>query len=266
MQLTIGSYYPANSKIHSLDPRTKILLTFGFLVFVFISKSLYGNLISAIFLGITLFLSKVPFRLILKSLKVIIVLLLFTILLNLFLTREGKILFEFSFIRVTTTGVSYAFKTAFRFIILMIASSILTFTTKPIDLADGIEFLLSPLKKVKFPSHEIAMMITIALRFIPTIIEELDKISKAQMSRGVCLDTGNLISRIKGYIPILIPLFVSSFKRADDLALAMECRCYRGDINRTKLKQLRYAKNDYIAFALLFLYLCIIVCLRIFIY
>ncbi|WP_250278140.1 energy-coupling factor transporter transmembrane component T family protein [[Clostridium] colinum] len=262
MNNSLGQFYPTGSVIHNLDARVKIILTFSFLMFIFISKSFIGNFVSLIFLLLVIYLSKIPMKVILKSFKGIMFLLLFTLVTNIFFNQTGEVLFKLGFIKITTGGLLYSGRMIFRLSILIVASSMLTFTTNTLDFADGLESLLKPLKKIKFPSHEISMIITIALRFIPTILEELEKIKKAQMSRGVDFETGGIIKKVKNFVPILIPLFISSFKRADDLAMAMECRCYRGDINRTRLKVLKTSKNDYIAIGCLAFYLLIIVLIR----
>ena len=236
MNSSLGQFYPTGSVIHKLDARVKIILTLCFLTFIFISKTFIGNVVSLIFLLTVIYLSKIPLKVIFRSFRGIIFLLLFTLITNIFFNQTGRVLVEISFIKITTGGLLYSARMIFRLGILIVASFMLTFTTSTLDFADGLEYLLRPLKKIKFPSHEIAMIITIALRFIPTILEEMEKIKKAQMSRGVDFESGNIIKRVKNFIPILIPLFISSFKRADDLAMAMEARCYRGDINRTKLK------------------------------
>ncbi len=262
MNSSLGQFYPIDSVIHNLDARVKIVITFLFLMFIFISKTFIGNFVSLIFLCIVIYLSKIPLKVILRSFRGVMVLLLFTLITNIFFNRTGDVLFEKSFIKITTGGIFYSFQMVFRLCILIVASFMLTFTTKILDFADGLESLLAPLKKIKFPAHEITMIITIALRFVPIILEELDKIKKAQMSRGVDFETGSILKKLKNFIPILIPLFISAFKRADDLAMAMEARCYRGDINRTRLKVLKTSKNDYIAIGFLLVYLGIIVLLR----
>ncbi len=262
MNISLGQYYPTGSVIHKLDARVKIILTLCFLTFIFISKTFIGNFVSLIFLLIIIYLSKIPLKVILKSFKGVMFLLIFTLITNIFFNQTGEVLFQFSFIKITTGGILYSGRMIFRLGILIVASFMLTFTTNTLDFADGLEVLLRPLKKIKFPAHEISMIITIALRFIPTILEELEKIKKAQMSRGVDFETGNLIKKVKNFIPILIPLFIASFKRADELAMAMEARCYRGDINRTRLKVLKMSKNDYVAIGFMILYLIIIVLIR----
>lgn len=246
--ITLGQFIPGNSLIHKLDPRTKILLVFLYIVLLFIINSIPLILLAAVFTIFLIKLSSIPFKFILKSLKPIYIFIIFTALLNLFMT-DGTYIVNFGFLRITYEGLSITIIMSIRLILLVAGTSLLTYTTSPIVLTDGIESLLSPLSKMHFPSHELAMMMTIALRFIPTIIEETDKIIKAQTARGADFDTGGLIKKAKALIPILIPLFVNSFKRADDLALAMECRGYHGGEGRTKLKQLVFAKEDALAFA-----------------
>lgn len=262
MNSSLGQFYPTGSVIHNLDARVKIILTLCFLMFVFISKTFIGNFVSLFFLLIVIYLSKIPLRVILRSFKGIMFLLIFTFIANMFFNQTGDVIFNISFIKITTGGILYSAQMIFRLAILIVASFMLTFTTNTLDFADGLEVLLRPFKKIKFPAHEVSMIVTIALRFIPTILEELEKIKKAQMSRGADFETGSVIKRIKNYIPILIPLFISSLKRADELAIAMEARCYRGDINRTRLKVLKTNKNDYIAIVFLILYLIIILLVR----
>lgn len=263
MNISVGQYYPTGSLIHKLDARTKIIITMLFLTFIFISKTFIGNFISSIFLLLVIIISKIPFKIILGSIKGVLFLICFTTITNLFFNQQGKILLEFYFLKITTGGLIYSARMIFRLLILIIGSCMLTFTTSTLDFADGVESLLNPLKKIGFPSHEISMMITIALRFIPTIIEELDKIKKSQMCRGIDFETGNILKKIRNFIPILIPIFVSSFKRADELAMAMEARCYRGDINRTKMKVLSIYKNDYIAIGICIFYIFTIFLVRI---
>lgn len=262
MNVTFGQYYPTNSIIHKLDARVKIIILFLFLIFIFISKTFIGNLFSLAFLLSIIIISKIPFKIVLKSLKPLLFIILFTFFINMLFMPSGNEIFKFGFIKITNGGIIYSLKITLRLLILIVASSMLTFTTEILEFADGIEYLLIPLKKIKFPSHEISMMITIALRFIPTIIEELEKIKKAQMSRGIDFENGNIIKRAKSFIPILIPLFVSAFKRADELAVAMESRCYRGDINRTKMKILKLNNIDYIAILIASIYFITLIILR----
>lgn len=245
--ITIGQFFPGNSVVHRLDSRVKIIITIAFIVMLFLPNSFYGLGIGMVFVLGAFLLSRIPFKMMLKSLKPLIPILLFTGILNLFFISTGDVLFEWKFIKITTGGATTAAFMIIRIIGLIIGSSLLTYTTSPIALTDAIERLLSPLKKIKLPVHELAMMMTIALRFIPTLIEETDKIMSAQKARGADLETGSLIQRAKALVPILIPLFVSSFRRAEDLALAMECRCYHGGEGRTRLKQLKTAPRDYVA-------------------
>ncbi len=260
--ITIGQYYPADSILHKLDPRTKIIVTFMYISSLFISKQFIGYGITLIFLMSIIKISKVPLKFILKGLKAIVVIILLTISVNIFLTPGETKLFEFGVIKITLEGLQLAAFMAARLILLIVGSSLLTLTTSPISLTDGIEALLKPLEKIKVPAHEIAMMMTIALRFIPILLEETDKIMKAQMARGAEFEKGNLIKRAKSLIPLLVPLFISSFRRADDLALAMEARCYRGGEGRTRMHQLKYFNVDYRAFGVGILYLTVLVLLR----
>lgn len=253
--ITIGQYYPSNSLLHKLDPRVKLISTLLFLVSLFLFQNLLGYGVATLFLFFVIRLSKVPFFYIVKGLKPIVMLLFLTLLFNLFLNREGQVLFQAGIFRITEVGVSTAFYMAIRLIYLIIGSSIMTFVTTPNELTDGMERLLSPLNRFKVPVHEIAMMMSIALRFIPILLEETDKIMKAQMARGADLEGGNFIQKAKNMIPILVPLFVSAFRRANDLAMAMEARCYRGGEGRTKMKPLVYGKRDILAYFIVLLYL-----------
>lgn len=257
--ITIGQYYPTDSILHRLDPRVKLAGTFIFIISLFLVKDLIGYGLGTLFLFAVIRLSKVPLRYILKGLKAIFIILLFTVALNIFLTPGNQIIFQMGIIKITKEGLWLAFYMAIRLIFLIIGSSLLTLTTSPIQLTDAIEHALHPLKKIKVPAHEIAMMMTIALRFIPILLEETDKIMKAQMARGADFESGGLIKKAKSLIPLLVPLFVSAFRRADDLAMAMEARCYRGGEGRTKLKQLKYEGTDYLAYGMLFTYFIIIV-------
>lgn len=252
--ISIGQYYPVNSKIHKLDPRVKILATMFYLILLFNVDNFLSYGVVILFTLLVVKLSRVPLLKILKGLKSIFFILIFTSILNIFFTQGQIVLLEFGKITITLEGVILAIQTALRLTLLISFSSILTLTTSPIELTNGLEYLLAPLKKIKIPAHEIAMMMTIALRFIPTLMEELDRIMKAQKARGSEFDTGNLKQKAQSLVPILVPLFVSSFRRADELAMAMEARCYRGDINRTKMKKLKYSTNDtytVLAFAVL---------------
>lgn len=262
--ITIGQYYPAASPIHKLDPRVKLAGTLIFLISLFLTESVVGYVLATIFLAGVIKLSKVPLKFILRGLKAIFVILAFSVAFNLFLT-SGEVLVQFWIFKITKEGVRTALMMAIRLVYLIIGSSIMTLTTTPNDLTDGLEKALSPLKKIKVPVHEIAMMMSIALRFIPILMEETDKIMKAQMARGADFESGNIIKRAKSLVPILVPLFISAFRRADDLAMAMEARCYHGGDGRTKMKPLKYKKHDLAAYIVLFAYLAAIICIRIFI-
>ena len=257
--ITIGQYYPANSKLHRLDPRVKIVCTLLFLISLFCFQNIGGYVIATIFLASIIRISKVPFKFIVKGLRPVIMLLMITVLFNLFLTKTGIVIFEAWIFKITDEGLRTAGFMTVRLIYLILGSSLMTFTTTPNALTDGIEKLLWPLRKIKFPVHEIAMMMSIALRFIPILLEETDKIMKAQIARGADLESGNIIQKAKAMIPILVPLFVSAFRRATDLAMAMEARCYRGGEGRTKMKPLVYQKKDYIAYAVMIMYFVVAV-------
>lgn len=255
--ITIGQYYPSNSKLHRLDPRVKIVCTLLYLISLFLFNNIWGYLVATAFLVFVIRTSKVPFKFIVRGLKPIIMLLMITVVFNLFLNNQGKILVEFWVLKITTVGLETAVFMAIRLIYLILGSSLMTFTTTPNALTDGIESLLKPLEKVKVPVHEIAMMMSIALRFIPILLEETDKIMKAQIARGADLENGNILQKAKAMVPILVPLFVSAFRRANDLAMAMEARCYRGGDGRTKMKPLVYTKKDFVAYAITIVYVVI---------
>lgn len=253
--ITIGQYYPADSIVHRLDPRTKIVATLFYLISLFLFQSILGYGIALGFLIGVIKLSKVPMKFIIKGLKPIVMLLSITVIFNLFLTSTGTIIFQLGFLKVTDTGLSTAVYMGVRLMLLIAGSNIMTLTTTPNALTDAIEKLLYPLNKIKVPVHEIAMMMSIALRFIPILIEETDKIMKAQIARGADLESGNIIQKAKSMIPILVPLFVSAFRRANDLAMAMEARCYRGGEGRTKMNPLVYQGRDYSAYVVMACYL-----------
>ena len=257
--ITIGQYYPADSALHRLDPRAKIVCTLLYLVSLFLFDNIGGYVIATILLAAVIRISKVPFKFIVKGLKPIVMLLMITVLFNLFLTTTGDVIFKVWILQLTDVGLKTAVFMAIRLIYLILGSSIMTFTTTPNALTDGIERLLWPLNKVKVPVHEIAMMMSIALRFIPILLEETDKIMKAQIARGADLESGNIVQKAKAMIPILVPLFVSAFRRANDLAMAMEARCYRGGEGRTKMKPLVYKTRDYIAYGVCILYAAVAV-------
>lgn len=257
--ITIGQYYPAKSRLHRLDPRVKIMGTLLFLISLFCVGNIWGYVVATVFLVAVIRISKVPFKFIVKGLRPVIMLLMITVIFNLFLTKTGNIIWEVWILQITDEGIKSAGFMTIRLIYLIIGSSIMTFTTTPNDLTDGIEKLLWPLRKIKVPVHEIAMMMSIALRFIPILLEETDKIMKAQIARGADLESGNIIQKAKAMIPILVPLFVSAFRRANDLAMAMEARCYRGGEGRTKMKPLTYKSKDYIAYTIVILYVVVVV-------
>ena len=257
-EITIGQFYPADSVLHRLDPRVKLVGTFAFLVSLLVGSGVVAYAIATVFLAIVIKLSKVPFKMIMKGLKAIIIVLLITVSFNLFLT-DGEIIFKLGFLKITKEGVSIAFFMALRLIYLVIGASLMTLTTTPNDLTDGLESVLGPLKKIKVPVHEIAMMMSIALRFIPILMEETDRIMKAQKARGADFESGNLIDKAKAMVPLLVPLFISAFRRANDLAMAMEARCYRGGEGRTKMKPLHYEQRDRNAYMILVAYLVIMI-------
>ena len=246
--ITLGQYFPGNTPVHRLDPRTKLLLLVLYMVALFCAKWFVSYALMLVFLITVTALGRIPLRSMTRGLKPMLIFIILTAVLNLFYTREGKLLFEWKFIHVYSKGVETAFFMVLRIMMLICGTFLLTYTTSPIALTDGLESLLSPLKKLKVPVHELAMMMSIALRFIPTLIEETDKIMSAQKARGADFETGSLIRRAKALIPILVPLFVSAFRRADELATAMECRCYHGGEGRTRLKVLRFTRLDLIAF------------------
>ena len=245
--ITMGQYYPVDSRIHRLDPRIKLILTIVFIVTVFMAKTFLGYAIILGFVWLTSRMANVPFRMLLRGLKPLRLIIILTFLLNLFFTPGETVWVEFWVIRIAKEGLLQASFYSLRLVFLVIGTSLLTLTTSPVSLSDGIEILLTPLKKIHFPAHELAMMMTIALRFIPTLLEETDKIMKAQMARGADFESGNLITRAKAMVPLLVPLFVSAFRRAGDLAMAMESRCYHGGEGRTRLRVLKITRNDWIA-------------------
>ena len=244
--IAIGQFYPANGILHKLDPRVKVLMLIGFIVLIFCTFNFFALGLVALTVVAAMFLSKVPIKLYLKSMKAIIIVILITSLLNLFY-GSGEVLCQWWIFKITYGGIYNAIFVAVRIISLVIISSALTFTNSPTDLTDALERLMKPLSVFKIKTHEIAMMMTIALRFVPTLLEETDKIMSAQKARGADMESGNLLKRIKALVPVLIPLFVSAFRRAYDLAMAMECRCYQGGKGRTRMKQLKTSKRDYVA-------------------
>ncbi len=251
--ITIGQYYQTDSVIHRLDPRVKLGGTILFILSLFFFKNFWGYCIAAVFLGIVIKLSKVPFKFMVRGMKTILLLLMITVVFNLFLTPGTPILTIWK-LTITMEGLRLAAGMAIRLCLLIIGSSLMTLTTTPNNLTDGLEKMLSPLRVLKVPVHEIAMMMSIALRFIPILLEETDKIMKAQIARGADFESGNIMKRAKALVPLVVPLFISAFRRANDLAMAMEARCYRGGKGRTKMKPLIYKKRDYIAYICLLLY------------
>ena len=261
--ITLGQYLPGNSVVHRMDPRTKILLTLAYIVGLFLINNLVGYLLLGILMVLVLRAAKIPLKFVLKGIKPLYIFILFTAVINIFMTK-GTLIIPGSdnwFLKPTYEGVYLTVIMAARLIYLVAGTSLLTYTTSPVVLADGIESLLRPFRRFGLPTHELAMMMTIAIRFIPTIIEETDKIMKAQSARGADFDTGGLVKKAKAMVPLLIPLFISAFRRADELALAMECRAYQGGDHRTKMKQLRYTKLDLwtAAVALAAMTVCIII-------
>ena len=244
--ITIGQYYSIDSVIHRLDPRTKIIGTFFFIVILFVIKGIYGLLLAGLLLLLVVKAAKVPLSYIVRGQKSIMFLLMFTVVLNMLMVK-GEVLVQVWFLKITREGIYTAVFMAIRLILLVIGCSLMTLTTTPLQLTDGLERLLRPLKKIKVPVHDISMMMSIALRFIPILMEETDKIMKAQSARGADFDSGGLVQKAKALIPVLVPLVISAFRRADELATAMEARCYRGDEGRTRMKELRYKKQDYVA-------------------
>lgn len=260
--ITLGQYYPAESVIHKMDPRLKIIGTFLYIISLFLVRDLPGYAVAGIFLASVIAISHVPLKFMVRGLKGILFILIFTAVLNVFFT-PGEVLASIWKLNITKEGLRVGARMVIRLVFLVMGSSVMTLTTTPNRLTDGLERVLKPLKRFKLPVHEVAMMMSIALGFIPILVEELDKIMKAQSARGANFDSKKLSERMKSLIPVLVPLFVSAFRRAGDLAVAMEARCYHGGDGRTKLKPLRYMKRDYIAYLILIIYLSIIILLGI---
>lgn len=259
--ITIGQYYPVQSVIHKLDPRTKLMATLIYVVSLFIFRGVTGFATVTVALCLVIWLSKVPFGYMVRGLKAIVVILLITAIFNLFLT-PGEAIFTFWKFKITREGLKNAGFMVIRLIYLILGSSVLTLTTTPNQLTDGLEKSLRPLNKIRVPVHEIAMMMSIALRFIPILIEETDKIMKAQLARGADFESGNLLKKAKSMVPLLVPLFISAFRRANDLAMAMEARCYHGGKGRTKMKPLKYKRRDGVAYIIVFGYFAAVILLR----
>lgn len=248
--ITLGQYFPGTSVVHRLDPRTKLITLVVYIVALFCAKSWISYGVVLLFLVGTVSVSQIPPKSIVKGMKPLIVILVFTGVLNLFYTDTGRVLVHFWRLSITSDGLKRAIFMTGRILMLISGSFLLTYTTSPISLTDGLESLMGPLKKLHVPVHELSMMMCIALRFIPTLIEETDKIMNAQKARGADFESGSIIDRAKALIPVLVPLFISAFRRADELATAMECRCYQGGEGRTKMKLLRYRRNDFLAFGM----------------
>ena len=246
--ITLGQFFPGHSAIHRMDPRTKLILTMVYIVALFVAQNWISYSLMLVFLLVCIKISSIPPKSIVRGMKPLVFILIFTAILNIFYTDGGVELVRLGSLAITTEGLKRAFFMIWRILMLISGTFLLTYTTSPISLTDGLESLLSPLKKLHVPVHELAMMMSIALRFIPTLIEETDKIMSAQKARGADFETGSIIQRAKALVPILVPLFISAFRRADELATAMECRCYQGGEGRTKLKLLRFKRGDLVAF------------------
>ena len=259
--ITIGQYFPGTSPIHRMDPRGKIIFMAIYIVELFLAGNLQAMAVSIVFILLCYKIAGIPIKMMLKSIKPVLMLIVFTGVLNM-LFVDGNVLFQFGFIRITDQGVFYAVVMAVRIVCLIAGTTLLTYTTSPIVLTDGLERLMEPLNKLHVPVHEISMMMTIALRFIPTLIEETDRIIKAQTARGADFDSGSLLQRAKNMLPILIPLFISAFRRADELAIAMEARCYRGGEGRTRMHELVYKTGDFIALAIIVLLIAVLAVMR----
>ncbi|MGM8212788.1 energy-coupling factor transporter transmembrane component T family protein [Virgibacillus sp. W0430] len=253
--IVIGQYVPGESLIHRLDPRTKIIIIFFFVLFVFFANTFVSYSILTLFVLASILITRIPFRFIAKGLAPVWFIIIFTFVLHLIVTKEGTIVYEIGFFDIYSGGIMQGIAISMRFLLLILMTSLLTLTTTPIEITDAIEYLLHPLKKVKFPVHELALMMSISLRFIPTLMQETEKISKAQASRGVDFKTGPIKERAKAIVPLLVPLFVSAFKRAEELAMAMESRGYQGGEGRTKLRELRIEKRDIIIY-IIFIAVC----------
>lgn len=245
--ISFGQYYPADSFVHNLDPRIKILLMTAFIISIFFIKSFFGYVIIAAFILLCVIFSKVPFGSVLRSVKGILFLVLFTMILNLFFVREGNVILDWKIIKITDYGVLFTAKMALRLVLLVMGTSLLTLTTTPMSLTDGLESLMKPLKLIRFPVHDVALIMSMALRLIPSLMDEAQKIMNAQKARAASFDSGNVFQRAKAMLPVLIPLFISSFRRADELALALDARCYNATPNRTKMKKLKAGWRDVVA-------------------
>ena len=261
--ITIGQYYPSDSPIHHLDPRVKLFATLLYIISLFLSKSFVVFAVAGVVLLVCIVISKVPFRYMIKGLKPVWILLVFICIVNVFFGKGDVLYFHWRFIHIYREGILQALMRVVRLVELILGSSLMTYTTTPTELTDGLEKAFHPLEKLHVPVHEISMMMSIALRFIPILLEETDKIMKAQMARGADFESGNIIQRVKNMVPLLVPLFISAFRRANDLALAMEARCYHGGEGRTQMKPLRYQTRDYAAYGVLMAYLVCSIGLRV---
>ena len=260
--ITLGQYFPGQSVIHRLDPRTKLTMLVVYIVALFLAEGWVSYGLVFVFLAVVIRLSTIPLKSILRGMKPLVMILIFTGVLNLFFTQDGEVLVKFWVLTVTSGGLSRALMMMARILMLISGTFLLTYTTSPIALTDGLEALMTPLKKVGVPVHELSMMMCIALRFIPTLLEETDKIMSAQKARGADFESGNLLARAKAMIPILVPLFISAFRRADELATAMECRLYRGDVGRTRMRQLKIARVDICSMLLVAVLFAAVIALR----
>ena len=259
--ITLGQFFPGQSVLHRLDPRTKILTVLLFISGIFMAESYLAYGVIALFTVVCIIISSIPAKLIARSLKPLWIIIVFTLAIHVF-TTPGEVIYAYSFLTITWEGIWQGLLMTARLVFLIVISSLLTFTTSPIVLTDGIERLLNPFRRFGLPAHELAMMMTIALRFIPTLLEETDRIMKAQMARGAEFSSGNLLKRAQSMIPLLVPLFISAFRRADELATAMEARCYRGGESRTRMKELRFAARDGVAFLIVCLLLVLLGVMR----
>lgn len=260
--ITLGQFFPGNSFLHKMDPRMKLILTFALIVIVFVSQGFVGFGVILAFVMMMVMASGIKVKFLVRGLKPILFIVVFTFVLNVFFQNGGNVLLQLGFLKITDEGLRMAFFLAARLILLVICSQILTLTTSPIALTDGLETLMRPLKKIHFPAHEIAMMMSIALRFIPTLMDEANKIMKAQTARGADFESGNLVQKAKAMVPLLVPLFVGSFRRAEELAMAMEARCYHGGNGRTRMRQLKYGSRDWIAAAAMMALLAVVIVLN----
>lgn len=259
--ITLGQYYPGDSPVHRLDPRTKLLGMIAYIVVIFLIKEIWIFSAAVLFLGLVICLAKIPLSYVLRSLKPLRFILVFMFLINIFVIQSGQELWSFWIFTITTGGIRQAVYITLRLGLLVVGTSLMTLTTTPISLTDGLESLLSPLKRLHFPAHELAMMMTIALRFIPTLLEEADKIMKAQLARGADFESGSLMKRAKAMVPILVPLFISAFRRADELSMAMESRCYHGGEGRTRMHVLQYSQGDAVSALVMALFLAAVLLL-----